>query len=91
VETTFAKSHAQAIELARVLFDQVIPPGRNARESAGQPIEITAGLTFQSCRHPSTNWGPAFCQHVLQQKRDASFRWHDGENGKLMSIDRSPV
>jgi len=23
--------HAQAIELARVLFDQVIPPGRNAR------------------------------------------------------------
>jgi hypothetical protein len=25
------KDHAQAIELARVLFDQVIPPGRNAR------------------------------------------------------------
>ena len=25
------KDHAQAIDLARVLFDQVIPPGRNAR------------------------------------------------------------
>jgi len=25
------QDHAQAIELARVLFDQVIPPGRNAR------------------------------------------------------------
>ena len=26
------QDHAQAIDLARVLFDQVIPPGRNARE-----------------------------------------------------------
>jgi hypothetical protein len=25
------RDHAQAIDLARVLFDQVIPPGRNAR------------------------------------------------------------
>jgi hypothetical protein len=25
------QDHAQTIDLARVLFDQVIPPGRNAR------------------------------------------------------------
>jgi len=29
VETTFA-DHAQAIDLAKVLSDQVIPPGQNA-------------------------------------------------------------
>jgi hypothetical protein len=37
------------------------------------------------------SWGPAFCLHVLQQKRDASFRWHDGENWEVISTDRPPL
>jgi membrane carboxypeptidase/penicillin-binding protein PbpC len=34
---------------------------------------------------------PAFCQHVLQQKRDASFRWHDGVKWEVISTDRPPL
>jgi hypothetical protein len=33
----------------------------------------------------------ALCQHVLEPKRDASFRWHDGVGGESIMIDRSPV
>jgi hypothetical protein len=29
--------------------------------------------------------------NVLQQKLDASFRWHDGENWEVISTDRPPL
>jgi hypothetical protein len=37
---------------------------------------------------PAKVLSPAFCLHVLQQKRDAGFRWHDGENWEVISTDR---
>jgi hypothetical protein len=61
------------------------------RLSGGLSVEITGILALNSSRHPSESWGPAFCLHVLQQKRDASFRWHDGENWEVISTDRPPL
>jgi hypothetical protein len=59
--------------------------------AAGDQSRQLEDLRSNRAVTPAFVLGPADCHHLLQRKREASFRWDDDENWELITTDRPPL